>query len=329
MLDRIKYFLPTIYQNDKLTRSVVQAFQEFTEEINLRMQYEFNQLSASTADEVGIAEWEKELAITPPVDAGLELRRALVRSKLMRLPTVTPERLQRIANQFTLNNTAQVVHIPKSYVIEVRTPIDDILSAKLMFEELDAAKPAHLALYLTMKIIQQIVINYRIDADQVVEAYQNIWNLGALHYVMRNGEFDRDGTIRYGGIYPDEKYKELQSHAAEDVMTVDSWQYHRIGLALGQAQTVEAQMRSERKYYAVIAQIVDSNQAYCPQNKIEAENIVESRQERDCRTLNYRDGSFCRDGSHIRDESFEMPRMVRSSCTVTYMKNGIEVTETL
>lgn len=225
MLERIKYFLPQVYKNDPLAQSVLQGIEKYTDEIKGFIWEKFQQLSVSTASD-GVGEWEKELAITP-VNTNLGVRKAIVKARLMRPPTMIPERLTAIANQFTYNNSAQVIHKKRTYILEVRVPLDDIISSREMYNEIFIAKPAHLSIYLAMEIFQPIPISHKAEIVQIVDARHCFWNLGNVERARWDGEFPADGTIRGTGIRPDSKYQERQYHTVAMQMYTDAKQRQR------------------------------------------------------------------------------------------------------
>lgn len=226
MLERIKFFLPQVYKNDPLAQSVLQGIEKYTDEIKAFIWEKFQQLSVSTAGKDGVGEWEKELAITP-ANANLDVRRAIVKARLMRPPTMIPERLTAIANQFTYNNLAQVIHKKRTYILEVRVPLDDIISSREMYNEIFIAKPAHLSICVVMEIFHKWEIHYRATIQQVVDARHCFWNLGNVERARWDGEFPADGTIRGTGIRPDSKCQERQYHTIAMQMYTDAKQRQR------------------------------------------------------------------------------------------------------
>lgn len=176
----------------------------------------------------------------------------------------------------------------------------------------------------------RIPIHQRAECVQIVEARHCVWNLGALHYVQRDGEYRRDGTIRYGGIAPDEQYKDRQSHAAQVVMHVNAPQHAQVKHVSGVTISVDTKQPLPIRQMAAFLLDVDAHQTYTPVERIEACGGVDAHQSRDCRLVNCRDGSFCRDGSHVRKDSYVARGLYNNACTVTTIKsNGMEVTESL
>lgn len=151
MMEKIKSFLPSMYKDDNLAQSILSAVENYTEEVKCYMKYIFEQFSATSASEEGIEEWEKELAITPAAGSDLELRRAVVRSKLMRPPTMTPERLLAIINCFTINKDAEFRKVEAPYTIGIKFPTMGIMNWDSLMEALGEAKPAHLMLDMQLE----------------------------------------------------------------------------------------------------------------------------------------------------------------------------------
>ena len=143
MSDLIKYFLPTMYKDDAQANIIIGAFKDSKDRLKSFIIEAFNQCCVSLAT-WGLEDWEKELAITPPENASIELRRALVKAKLMRPPIMTPAQIQAIANCFTPNKDAKVIDPVAPYVFKIVLPtIVEWLNE--MADAIDEAKPAHLA----------------------------------------------------------------------------------------------------------------------------------------------------------------------------------------
>lgn len=138
-------YLSWYYADSRIMQSVLDSQGTEIDNARTALEESLNQFYAQTVD-WGIERWEKELAITPPDDATLELRRALVKAKLLATEIMTPERIQAIANCFVPSQAAKVIEILGTYSFKVQTPFDDMVWIQEMRATLNQAKPAHLAM---------------------------------------------------------------------------------------------------------------------------------------------------------------------------------------
>ena len=138
-------YLSWYYADSRIMQSVLDSQGTEIDNARTALEESLNQFYAQTVD-WGIERWEKELAITPPDDATLELRRALVKAKLLATEIMTPERIQAIANCFVPSQAAKVIEILGTYSFKVQTPFDDMVWIQEMRTALNQAKPAHLAM---------------------------------------------------------------------------------------------------------------------------------------------------------------------------------------
>lgn len=138
-------YLSWYYNNSNILQAVLDSQGVEIDAARMALEESLKQFYASTAD-WGLERWEKELALTPPADATIELRRALVKAKLLASEIMTPERIQAIANCFVPSQTAKVIEVLGTYTFKVQTPFDDVVWIQQMRTALNEAKPAHLAM---------------------------------------------------------------------------------------------------------------------------------------------------------------------------------------
>ena len=158
----IRYFLPTLYKDDFLANVVLGAIKDSTDRFRDFAMDAFNQCCAGLAT-WGLDDWERELAITPPENATLELRRAMVKAKLMRPPTMTPAQIVAIANCFVPKKDARLMPVTRPYTFRIVAP-SPIPWISEMMDAVYEAKPAHLG--MEMEIHRQIGSNLFISTLQ-------------------------------------------------------------------------------------------------------------------------------------------------------------------
>ncbi|SEO98764.1 putative phage tail protein [Propionispora vibrioides] len=136
-------YLSWYYGNSRIMQSVQDSQGIEIDDARTALEEILKQFYADTAD-WAIERWEKELAVTPPENADIALRRALVKAKLLRPAIMTPAQIQAIVNQFVLGQTAKIIEIPQTYTFRIDIPLGDLLWGVEMRQALEAAKPAHL-----------------------------------------------------------------------------------------------------------------------------------------------------------------------------------------
>ncbi|WP_425058360.1 hypothetical protein SCACP_30080 [Sporomusa carbonis] len=140
----IRNYLLSRYRDNAIARVLSGAIGDQVDLLKEAAYAVLYRFCVGTADEYGVVQWEKELGLVPPVDASLELRKALIKAKLLRPPTMTPEQIEAIANCFLRNEKATVMELPLSYAFVIQVP----LSAEVWLPELKQAiyesRPAHL-----------------------------------------------------------------------------------------------------------------------------------------------------------------------------------------
>ena len=142
-------YLSWYYANSRIMQSVLDSQGIEIDAARTAVEASLYQFYAKTAD-WGIELWEKELAITPPNDASLELRQAMVKAKLMTAEVMTPERIVAIANYFIPAKDAILVPTVHPYTFRMAFP-SAVPYISEMLCSLNTAKPAHLAMELELR----------------------------------------------------------------------------------------------------------------------------------------------------------------------------------
>ena len=150
----LQYLLPTLYKDDPQANLILGAAQDTTNRFKVLMGQAVNQLCAGLAT-WALEEWEKDLGITPPEGATTELRRAMVRAKLMRPPTMTPAQIVAIANCFIPDKDAELMPTDRPYTFRLKLPSPIPWIAE-MIDSLSEAKPAHLAMEMEISRKKEI-----------------------------------------------------------------------------------------------------------------------------------------------------------------------------
>lgn len=324
----IRRYLPPFIFSDKTVDAIAKTNNSEHEALRHAVADVANQFYVETAT-WGLANWERVLGIPTVTSDGYEARRKRILLKLQSHQVSTKKFMLNLINRYTNDDSGFLIEHNEDNWLEYGVNIDGVGNWRELVGAINTYKPAHLGVYLVLRIIQKVEFLHVCESVQTIESRHNFWNLGALHYVMRDGEFDRDAVMRRGGIYPNEQYRELQVHAAEAESIVDAWHYAppRQSLRCGLEVITFAPVAIHQN--AIERAELESYQEYKKYHEAETETVTECRQNKDTRLINCRDGSFCRDGTHTRNDSFINQAIMQSYCTVTYSKNGIEVTETL
>lgn len=142
--DELRQYLLLQYRNSSIVKNLCDAIGCEVDQVMIRSDEMLRRFCVSTADDYGVTEWEKELGITPPPDATLDMRKALIKARLMRPPTMTPEQIAAIADCFLASKGVQVIEVPGTYTFKIRVPYDELFWLDGMRKAVNDAKPAHL-----------------------------------------------------------------------------------------------------------------------------------------------------------------------------------------
>jgi len=161
----IRNYLLSRYRDNAIARVLSGAIGDQVDLLKEAAYAVLYRFCVGTADEYGVVQWEKELGIVPPVDASLELRKALIKAKLLRPSTMTPAQIQAIVNQFVLGQSAKVIEIPKTYTFRIDIPLGDLLWKTEMRQALEEAKPAHLGYAIRYTVFSGLDDTAAMDED--------------------------------------------------------------------------------------------------------------------------------------------------------------------
>lgn len=216
--------------------------------------------------------------------------------------------------------TLQEESVDKSRWKDVLVAVESAKNARSWLEAM---------LFYYPDIRMPVDVRQRGEITAFVEARHIVWNLGAARSVRRDGEYDRSGLIRYSGIHPDEKYRELQAHQATCGAFSNAHQVYAVGENSAITQNVETGWIFDHRLSGYTAQEESARQQAAPSSSVEATGTVLCRQERSYRIVNLRDGSFCRDGSHSRSDRFLADSLLKNLCTIKTIRNGMEAFESV
>ena len=140
-VDVLRY-LPKFLSQDKVFKDVQDALSEGHERYRLFLPEFAKQFFVETAT-WGLVSWEEVYQTNPPYGADIDLRRALVKAKMLARQPVTKSRLEMLINTFTKGHDAYVEEDTAPGCFQIHFP-SVILWPDQMEEMLDASVPAHL-----------------------------------------------------------------------------------------------------------------------------------------------------------------------------------------
>lgn len=91
----------------------------------------------------GLSAWERIYQTSPPYGATYELRRAMLKAKIMSTSTMTKTNLEKMVNQFTRDGDAYITEETETGCFKVTFPSPVVWRDQLL-QTLDAMVPAHL-----------------------------------------------------------------------------------------------------------------------------------------------------------------------------------------
>lgn len=312
-------YLSWYYENSQIMQSALDSQGTEIDAVRTALEETLQQFYVDTAT-WGLDRWERELALTPPINAPVELRRALINVKLLAREIMTPERLQVIANQFVTEKTAIVREIPKTYTFTVEVPLEHLAWTREMLNALEEAKPAHLAMYLLAQIQIAVTIEHTAETLAFIDAKHCSWNLGTAKTARRNGVYKRDRTIRRNGLAVDAFYRERQYHGFETVAQVDSFYNTTPDQGSLTTALLISNYRTDLQYVGAISSLLESRQTIVIDGINNVGELVAASHTTNHRTANIRNRSQARDASHKRGKRFIQDGFVNNLCTI--MTNG-------
>lgn len=221
----------------------------------------------------GILRWEKILKIIPKVNHTQEERRKNILIKINEQIPYTYRRMIQILDILCGANLYDIDLIYNKYLLNIIVNPDSTNNIDSIARILNPIVPANLTMFIAMQIFLFLKIRHQAEAIQIVDANHNVWNLGAVKFVRRDGIYYRNKLTRRNGIQPDGGYRTKQNHRAE------------IDLLINGSQKNNGQI------------------------------------------VNCRNGNYVRNASHRRNGIYTKMAMLANYCTVSHIKNGVEVTE--
>lgn len=119
----------------------------------------------------GLPSWEDVYQTNPPYAASIELRRTLVKAKMLGRQPATKHRIERLVNTFTKGGDAYVEENVAPGCFQLHFP-SVILWQKQMEEALEAAVPAHLLYDLHFEKDKADAVLYYASAPSIHTTYE-------------------------------------------------------------------------------------------------------------------------------------------------------------
>lgn len=200
-------YLPWYYGKSRIMQSILDSQGTEIDAARTALEESLKQFYADTAD-WSIEYWEKELGITPPQNADIGLRRALVKAKLTWPTVMTPKQIETIANYFVPSHNAQVIEVPMEYAFILRLPADLLWHMELK-QAVNEAKPAHLMLKECFFVSTLIKHDQHVQQVLTNRTFTRFWNKDASKDYRWNGCYKFDGTINFSnpGMQLEQKHE--------------------------------------------------------------------------------------------------------------------------
>lgn len=143
--------LPLYYENSALIQSILDAQGVEIDNVRSALDDTLKQFYTSLLTDWGVEHWEKELAITPGTD-DIEVRRSIIKAKLLNPLTITVQQLEKIVNCFVPNQDAKVIPYNHYYAFKINMPsyVPENMQTQ-MLKSVEESKPAHLAAIYTLE----------------------------------------------------------------------------------------------------------------------------------------------------------------------------------
>ncbi len=215
-------YLPKFLAKDTVFKNTLDICSSQHEKLRLTLIGIAKQMFVETAT-WGLDDWERMLGIPTAWSDGYAVRRNRVLLKLQGCQTSTLEFMASLMDRFTTRPNGYIEEHNEEYAFEALADADTVLNWREMIGALDLYKPAHLIMYVTIKIIQQIIIKHATEILQFVDARHIVWNQGEARHTCWDGTFCLDGTIRLDGIYG-ANYRERQHHIVKIWYSIEAVQ---------------------------------------------------------------------------------------------------------
>lgn len=151
--------LPSFYYENKEVNSIQGAFDIERETLEINVIDLINQLFVSTATEWGLALWEEMLGLRIDNSLSIDVRRAIILSKIKSNTVATKEAIRKVCQDFT-NKKVEVIENNSEYSFTVNFIGGDVYDTKRLIKEINDMKPAHLAFNIINSIASIIKINF-------------------------------------------------------------------------------------------------------------------------------------------------------------------------
>lgn len=198
-------------------------------------------------------------------------------------------------------------------------------AGSIIRQYLEKVKPFHAELLRLAWIFNanmSVNIRHKYFSIGYINARHRFWNQGISRATYWDGEFCFDGTIRFDGIYPDENYRERQSHKFKVGQSILS--YSHVDIKNKYASKIKITPLQAFFYCHKATAINQINSSYrCIAAHRMANNIgLSTMQNGTVITKNTFDGSFCFDGTHDFSGSYDFSGNYEHLCTCVVTKNN-------
>ena len=163
-------YLPKFLAGDMSFKDVQDTFSTEHERYRLLLPEITKQFFIETAT-WGLPSWEDVYQTNPPYDASIDLRRTLVKAKMLGRQPATKRRIERLVNTFTKGGDAYVEEDVAPGSFRLHFP-SIILWQEQLEEALDAAVPAHLMYDLHFEKDKADAVLYYASAPSIHTTYE-------------------------------------------------------------------------------------------------------------------------------------------------------------
>lgn len=149
-MGRLKQTLPPSVGGSRGVEAILDSCQQELDVLEQQARAASHRLAAATADEKGVALWEKELGLAVREDLSLEARRNIIRIALEQMETCTPQRLLALVGRM-LEGECTLEEQFGNYRLLLSARVSRFLVPSLhqVEQALRMAIPAHLDFQLT------------------------------------------------------------------------------------------------------------------------------------------------------------------------------------
>lgn len=198
-------------------------------------------------------------------------------------------------------------------------------AGSIIRQYLDKVKPFHAELLRLAWIFNAnmpVKIQHKNSSIGYINARHRFWNQGISRSTYWDGEFCFDGTIRFDGIYPDENYKERQSHKVKIDQSISSYGHVDIKNKYAAKLKITPLQAFFYCHKATTKNQINSACRCIAAHVIVNDTELSTMQNGTVITKNTFDGSFCFDGTHDCSGSYEFSGYYEHLCTCVVTKNN-------